>query len=169
MDARLLAPAGAAWAGAAFALLACSAWPGITVPVIVAALLGAAISCAISRRATVRVIALASAFGILLGAVHVHARHGEPLDTWVATRASVDALATVTGDPKQRSNSSAPVWMSQNSTSVAIRVTGLSRRATSIALNASMELRLSEGQVAPPVGAHIVVRMRLAPAPWNRD
>ncbi len=169
MDARLLAPAGAAWAGAAFALLACSAWSGITVPVIVAALLGAAISCAISRRATVRVIALASAFGILLGAVHVHARHGEPLDTWVATRASVDALATVTGDPKQRSNSSAPVWMSQNSTSVAIRVTGLSRRATSIALNASMELRLSEGQVAPPVGAHIVVRMRLAPAPWNRD
>jgi competence protein ComEC len=169
MDARLLAPAGAAWAGAALALLTCSTRPVFTAPMIVAALLGAAVSFAISRRTAVRVVALASAFGILLGAVHVHARQGEPLDTWVATRASVDAVATVTGDPRNRSNSAAPVWMSQNSTSVAIRVTGLTRRATSIALSAPMELRLSEGQAAPPVGARILVRMRLAPAPWNRD
>ena len=169
MDARLLAPAGAAWIGAACALLACSAWRGITMPVIVAALLGAAVSCAMSRRATVRVIALASAFGILLGAVHVHARHAEPLDTWIATHASVDALAQVTGDPRQSAHSSAPVWMAQSSTSIALRVTGLTRRTTVITLNSPMELRLNEGQVAPPVGARVVVRMRLAPAPWNRD
>jgi competence protein ComEC len=169
MDARLLAPAGAAWASAAAALVVCSTWSGITLAAIVIALLCAAAVLSLSRGFTVRVIVLACAFGILLGAVHVHARQVEPLEDWVNARATVDAIAQVTGDPIQRTIPHAPVWLSQSSKSIAVNVTQLTKRDFSVTLAAPMELRLDASLQAPAVGSRIGVRIRLSPAPWNRD
>lgn len=169
MDARLLAPAGAAWVAAALALFACSVWPQaffISLAFVVLLSLAAIIA---PLPGSIRAVALACAFGALLASLHVQSRHAEPLAHWVSTHAVVDARAIVTGDPVQRSSVNSPIWMSGTTTSVAVRITSLSDRRTSSSMSAPMEVRLAEGVLAPEVGSLIAMRMRLAPAPWNRD
>ena len=169
MDARLLAPAAGAWGCAALALLICSRWPVLTIPSITTALLAALVVVGLSRGFTVRVIVIASAFGVVLAAAHVHSRHSEPLASWVQAHSTVDATARVTGDPRYRASPSAPVWMNESSITITIEVTRMTKRDLSIALRAPVELRLGEASQVPPVGSDIGIRMRMAPAPWNRD
>jgi len=169
VDARLLAPAAAAWAAVALTLLACSTWPSLTLPFGLVAVLVAAAALILPKAMPVRVVMLACAFGVLLSALHVHARHLEPLASWIRMHATVEATAVVTGDPVSRMSPNAPAWLASRSTSIAIRVTSLRDRDSSISLNAPMELRLSSPEPAPVVGSAIALRMRLAPAPWNRD
>lgn len=169
MDARLLLPAGAAWAAAAVALAACSTWPQLTPPALVVAALLALAAFLMRMPVTVRAIALACAFGLLLASAHVQARHRAPLDDWIRAHAIVDARAEVTGDPVRRTSTNAPVWMPSTSTGIAVRVTELRARGTTLGLSVPMELRLSAEQHAPPVGSMLAMRMRLSPAPWNRD
>lgn len=169
MDARLLLPAGAAWACAASALLACSLRPALAVPVmVVAALL--AITVVVARAPMrMRVALLAGAFGLLLAGAHAQMRHAEPLERLVTEHAVVRLQATVSGDPVVHTSVNAPVWMPAISTTIGIHAIAIESGAMRTAISAPMELRLSASQVPPPVGALISVRARLAPAPWNRD
>ena len=169
MDARLLAPAAAAWVSAVLALLICFRWPVSTTAVIGLSVVLALIVFVMRIRGQVGVVILATAFGLLLASLHVNGRQGEPLAQWVSERAVVDARAVVSGDPVHRTSANAPVWMPSASRSMSIRVTSLVVRGRSIQLNAPMELRLKEGQPAPSVGSSIAVRMRLSSAAWNRD
>lgn len=169
MDARLLAPAGAAWVCAAGTLLACATWPQATLELIAAALLGALVIFVMTRRLTIRVIALACTFGILLAGVHADSRHSEPLQALVMSHSTVEAQGVVTSDPITRTSANAPIWMSQTSTSLTIRVEIVRHQGTVVVLRAPMEIRLREGQSSPPVGSTVMMRVRLSPAPWNRD
>ncbi len=169
MDARLLAPAGAAWASAAAVLYLCSTAPQFVLIVVLLSVLIAVVAIATRGRGALRAIALACAFGALLAAIHVQARHSGSLEHWDNTHALVDVHAVVTGDPVHRTSATTPVWLPANSTSVSVRVTAITDNDSSISLSAPMVLQLSEGQGVPPVGSTIVVRIRLAPAPWNRD
>jgi competence protein ComEC len=169
VDARLLAPAGAAWACAALALLLCSTWP-VALVVVVMVTLACVVTALLSHRALMlRAILLAAGFGMALGAVHAHARQSGPVEGWASSHAKVEVIARVTGDPIHRVSANAPVWLSQSSTSIAISAVHLARQRLEVDLSAPLELRLSPEQRAPEVGSLIAVRVRLAPAPWNRD
>ena len=169
MDARLLAPAGAAWVGTAVALLACSTRPAMVIATIATAVLCLTTSLIARCSFSSRTILLAVGLGLLLGGLHAHSRIVEPLNGWIAAHASVDMVARVTGDPVDRTSANAPVWMSQVSTSITITASRLMDREKSVEVRAPMELRLSLDQPAPDVGSLIAVRIRLTPAPWNRD
>ncbi|MFM8155791.1 MAG: ComEC/Rec2 family competence protein [Actinomycetes bacterium] len=169
MDARLLAPAGAAWACAAGALLVCSTWPQLTPALIAGALLGTLASFVLTRRLTIRVITLACAFGIVLAGVHAFSRHSEPWQGLVKSHSTVEAQGVVTGDPLTRTTANTPIWMSGTSTSQVVRVEVVRTRGRTMTLRAPVEIRWSEGQSPPAVGSTVVLRVRLSPAPWNRD
>ena len=169
MDARLLAPAGAAWACAAGALLVCSSWPQLTPALIAGALLGTLASFVLTRHLTIRAITLACAFGIVLAGVHAFSRHSEPWQALVESHSTVEAQGVVTGDPFTRTTANTPIWMSRTSTSQVVRVEVVRSRGRTLTLRAPVEIRWSEGQSPPAVGSTVVLRVRLSPAPWNRD
>ncbi len=169
MDARLLAPAAAAWVAAALALFTCSTWQTLVIPSLTLAVSLVAAAFVMRGFGTLRATALACAFGVLLAAAHVQSRHSDPLERWVSAHAVVDVHAVVTGDPVHRTSTNAPVWMPSRSVTIAMRVSRISDHGSEVGLSVPIEVRLSEGQVAPSVGAAVSLRVRLAPAPWNRD
>lgn len=169
MDARLLAPAVAAWACAAGALALCSTWPAFTPYLVASALLGALAACVLTRTFIMRASALACAFGMVMAGVHAYSRHSEPLQGLVNAHATIEAQGVVTGDPMTRTSANTPIWMPHTSTSQVIQVDIVRAHGRTFTLRAPMEIRLDEGQSPPLVGSTVRMRVRVSPAPWNRD
>jgi len=169
VDARLLIPAGTAWACAASALLVCSLRPALIVPVMVLAGLVGIGALLLGLPMRVRVALLAGAFGLFLAGAHAQMRHAEPLERLISAHAVVGLQATVSGDPVTHASVNAPVWMPSTSTTIGVHVSSIEADGVRTAMSVPMEVRLSAGQPAPPVGAAIALRVRLSAAPWNRD
>ena len=128
VDARLLAPAIAAWAGALAVLLG-SGWldgPGqrrlaVVVAVIVAAVAVAVVVGVLARRASRGVGLTASlglAAGIVAAALQVQALNADPVAAWASTGRNADVVAEITSEPLP---SAGPAWQTQGQSLVRMR------------------------------------------------
>ncbi|MDO8308292.1 MAG: ComEC/Rec2 family competence protein [Actinomycetota bacterium] len=179
-DTRLLAPAAATWLGAGLVGML----PDAGAPLL---LTGAAVVCALVMFAVARArrpgtrarmagwgrpaaVAIAAACG-LAGAgtamAHQAALHGEPLQSWVISRATADVVGVVITEPVTTHPRGGRAW--QESTQVRLATTRIAARGTRVAVEVPVVLRVREPALLPEPGTWVRAVGRLGPAMPGSD
>jgi len=177
IDARLLIPAGTAWAGAAASLTFLGSVTDLherharslhVVLILVALVLVCSIGLWIHRAqpwvpaASAGVIGLT--VGVLAATAQVYALTADPLAGWVSTRATAVVTGVVGEEPMTRVNSFAAPWESAHSSSVRFATSSVEVRNDLIHVDVPMVLRTSEPELVPPPGSVVRLTGRLGPA-----
>lgn len=162
IDGRLLAPAAAAWVGAAVTL----AWTPV-VGVLLAMTLGGAALLLGARgfTSTTQIAGLAGVF-VLLGtgaaALQSQSLSPSPLDSWIDQRASAVVVGTVAGEPRQHRPAATGQWWDQGSATVRVMARSIEARGEVLVVSLPMRLRVPLDAAVPPRGTVLSVSGRLA-------
>lgn len=175
-DTRLLAPAAATWLGAGLVGTLPDAGPVLVIAV-AAAIAGALVAFALARaRGTSRLAGLArpAAVAVVCGLAgvgaalaHQAALHGEPLQSWVAARATAEVVGVVATEPTTTQPRRGPAW--QESSQARLATARIAARGTPVAVEVPVVLRVRAPGVLPEPGTWVRAVGRLGPATPGSD
>jgi competence protein ComEC len=177
IDARLLIPAGTAWAGAAASLTLLGTVQDLherharsfqLILVVLIAVIGFSVVLWVRRHQVWVPAAFAGAVGLVVGVLaataQVNALTDDPLASWVTKRATVVVTGVIGEEPITRVNSFAAPWESAHASTVRFATSSVEARGEFIFVDVPMVLRTSEPALVPPPGSEVRVSGKLGPA-----
>lgn len=160
IDGRLLVPAVAAWLGAALQL----SWGFAGT----CAGLVAVLACLVVRpvpRSSIAVGAVLLAVGALAAILLGWRLSPEPLDSWVAQRATATVAGSIAGQSTVRPPDASRAWWQTGSVTVVVHTSSITSRGQRMDVRLPMQVRLPLASEVPPRGTSVVVTGRLASVP----
>lgn len=174
IDARIAAPAAAAWAAAVVIISIVArepdlpARPGVAAGGVAVLAVVAAVVAAAGWRSTYRQLGclIASAM-VLAGAsagFQISALAPAPIGDWVMGRATAEVTGVVVADPVVRTNRNAAMWQSKAVAEVRIATNQVTARGHSRHVELPMLLRAPALDAIPAPGSHVHFTGRLGPS-----